>query len=344
MQHGNSAQSASVVAQGSRFRHPFQPYLDGLDAYRARRGVGWIRAPGALLCAVHLAGGRVVLQLVQAGRYARSDGSVTPSRITSRNNPLAARERSEDEIFDMIEDFANAAMLAKAAGYDGVEDMGSQGPRLRQFLAPRTNLHTDSWRSSASSRQRLPAAIVRAVRARCGARLILVYRQSRLPAGTRSIPGSAGTRRGSPPTPTWRTTEPSPGPQRGSGRGSTCRSWWRINTPELTDRLIADGKADMDSMARPFLSVPDFVAKARAGKRGGDPGRRWHWLRRGPIPSAPDRNRRSRRSRHQGLLPGNGDRNRLHRARRASTLPQDLALAPTDHTLSVQTGIGSTRA
>lgn len=245
---------------------------------------------GRIASAVHLAGGLVVLQLLHAGRYARHEGLVAPSGIASRINPLAPREMSEDEIFETIEDFASAAMLAKEAGYDGVEIMGSEGYLLNQFLAPRTNQRTDNWGGSASNRQRLPAEIVRAVRARCGERFILVYRQSLLDlveggstfdevvnqakavaaAGANLVNTGVGWHEARIPTIAhmvprgafaWAVA------QLRSHLNVPVIASNRINTPELADRLIADGKADMVSMARPFLSDPDFVAKARAGRR-----------------------------------------------------------------------------
>lgn len=245
---------------------------------------------GRIASAVHLAGGRIVLQLLHAGRYARHEGLVAPSRIASRINPLAPRELSEEEIFDTIQDFANAAMFAKDAGYDGVEIMGSEGYLLNQFLAPRTNQRTDDWGGSASNRQRLPAEIVRAVRARCGERFILIYRQSLLDlveggstfdevvcqakaveaAGANLINTGVGWHEARIPTIAHMVP-------RGAFAWAAARlrshlnvpviASNRINTPELAERLIADGKADMVSMARPFLSDPDFVAKARAGRR-----------------------------------------------------------------------------
>ncbi|MFZ5720155.1 MAG: FAD-dependent oxidoreductase [Pseudomonadota bacterium] len=245
---------------------------------------------GRIASAVHLAGGRIVLQLLHAGRYARHEGLVAPSRIASRINPLAPREMSEEEIFDTIQDFANAAMLAKDAGYDGVEIMGSEGYLLNQFLAPRTNQRTDDWGGSASNRQRLPAEIVRAVRARCGERFILIYRQSLLDlveggstfdevvcqakaveaAGANLINTGVGWHEARIPTIAHMVP-------RGAFAWAAARlrshlnvpviASNRINTPELAERLIAGGKADMVSMARPFLSDPDFVAKARAGRR-----------------------------------------------------------------------------
>ena len=189
---------------------------------------------GRITSAVHQSGGLIVLQLLHAGRYARHEGLVAPSPIAPRINPLTPRELTEEEILATIEDFANAAMLAKEAGYDGVEIMGSEGYLLNQFLAPRTNQRTDHWGGSAANRQQLPAEIVRAVRARCGEEFILVYRQSLLDlveggstfdevvdqaktvaaAGANLVnTGSAGTRRGSPPSPTWCPAELSRGPR-----------------------------------------------------------------------------------------------------------------------------------
>ncbi|MDZ4111770.1 MAG: NADPH-dependent 2,4-dienoyl-CoA reductase [Brevundimonas sp.] len=240
--------------------------------------------------AVRQSGGHIVLQLLHAGRYARHDGLVAPSPIASRINPLTPRELAEDEILLTIEDFANAAMLAKEAGYEGVEIMGSEGYLLNQFLAPRTNQRTDRWGGSAANRQRLPAEIVRAVRARCGEEFILVYRQSLLDlveggstfdevvdqaktvaaAGANLVNTGIGWHEARIPTIAHMVP-------RGAFAWAAARlrshlnlpvvASNRINTPELADRLIADGTADMVSMARPFLSDPDFVAKARAGRR-----------------------------------------------------------------------------
>ncbi|MBT9447535.1 MAG: FAD-dependent oxidoreductase [Hyphomonadaceae bacterium] len=245
---------------------------------------------GRIASSVHRAGGLIVLQLLHAGRYARHDGLVAPSGIASRINPLMPREMSGDEIFETIEDFANAAMLAKQAGYDGVEIMGSEGYLLNQFLAPRTNQRNDDWGGSPFNRQRLPVAIVRAVRARCGEQFVLVYRQSLLDlveggstfeevvnqakavaaAGANLINTGIGWHEARIPTIAHMVP-------RGAFVWAAARlkshldvpviASNRINTPELADHLIASGKADMVSMARPFLSDPDFVAKARAGRR-----------------------------------------------------------------------------
>lgn len=240
--------------------------------------------------AVHEAGGLIVLQLLHAGRYSRHENSVAPSAIASRINPVAPRELAVDEILATIDDFANTALLAKTAGYDGVEIMGSEGYLLNQFSAPRTNQRADEWGGSARNRRRLSAEVVRAVRDRCGDQFLLLYRQSLLDlveggstfeevvdqalaveaAGADLINTGIGWHEARVPTIAHMVP-------RGAFTWATARlkkqlkvplvASNRINTPELADRLIADGHADMISMARPFLSDPDFVAKAGAGRR-----------------------------------------------------------------------------
>lgn len=245
---------------------------------------------GIITRAVHEAGGRVVLQLLHAGRYARHEGLVAPSAIHSRINPLVPRELTEDDIHSTIEDFASAAKLAQAAGYDGVEIMASEGYLLNQFLAPRSNQRSDDWGGSASNRSRMPTEVVRAVRERCGKDFILVYRLSVMDlveggstfeevvgqaraieaAGVSLVNTGVGWHEARIPTIAHMVP-------RGAFAWAAARlkehlgvpviASNRINTPELAERLIAEGSADMVSMARPFLSDPDFVTKAREGRR-----------------------------------------------------------------------------
>ena len=105
--------------------------------------------------AVHAAGGRIALQILHAGRYARIDGAVGPSTIASPINPNAPRRMSEADILRTIEDYAATAVLAREAGYDGVEIMGSEGYLINEFTAPRTNDRTDAWGGSLENRLRL---------------------------------------------------------------------------------------------------------------------------------------------------------------------------------------------
>ena len=239
--------------------------------------------------AVHRAGGRIALQILHHGRYARHPDLVAPSAIRS---PISARlphELTGDEVEETIEAFARAAGLAKAAGYDGVEIMGSEGYLVNEFTAPATNHRTDRWGGTPGNRMRFPAEIVRRVRERAGAGFILIYRLSMLDlvpggstleevvalaqaieaAGATIINTGIGWHEARVPTIatsvprgayTWVTR---------ALRGSVSVplvTGNRINTPEVAEQVLAEGRADMVSMARPFLADPDFVAKAQAGR------------------------------------------------------------------------------
>jgi len=238
--------------------------------------------------AVHDEGGKIVLQLLHAGRYGRHEELVAPSAVRSRINPLTPRALGEDEILQTIEDFGTAAALAREAGYDGVEVMGSEGYFLNQFTAARTNQRTDSWGGSAENRRRLPVEVVGRVRKRCGPDFIIAYRISVLDLveGGNSWPDVAALAKDVEASganilntgigwhesrvPTIAHMVP-----RGAFTWAIKRlkaevaipvvASNRINTPEQAEQLIADGQADMVSLARPLLADPDFVAKAASG-------------------------------------------------------------------------------
>ena len=238
--------------------------------------------------AVHAAGGRIALQLLHAGRYAAHPGLVAPSPIQAPISPLTPRELSDAEIEQTIDDYAGAARLAQAAGYDGVEIMGSEGYLINQFTAPVTNRRTDRWGGSLDNRLRLPTEIVRRVREACGERFIVVARISMLDlvqggstlpevielaqrveaAGANLINTGIGWHEARVPT----IASPVP---RGAFAWVTKRLMGevgvpliaanRLNMPAEAERVLEDGAADLVSLARPFLADPEFVAKARAG-------------------------------------------------------------------------------
>ncbi|GAA2931463.1 NADPH-dependent 2,4-dienoyl-CoA reductase [Streptomyces enissocaesilis] len=239
--------------------------------------------------AVHREGGRIAMQILHFGRYAYHPDLVAPSAIQAPISPYTPNALTGAEVEQTIEDFVRAAELAKSAGYDGVEIMGSEGYLINEFIAAHTNHRDDRWGGSYENRMRFPVEIVRRVRERVGPDFILVYRLSMLdlvPGGSsldevitlaRAIEAAGATIINTgigwheARIPTIATSVP-----RGAYAWVTKRVMGsvgiplvttnRINTPELAEELLADGCADMVSLARPFLADPDFVAKAEAGR------------------------------------------------------------------------------
>ena len=238
---------------------------------------------------VHEAGGKIAMQILHAGRYAYSPECVAPSAVKSPISPFPPKELDEDGIEKQISDIATAAARAKEAGYDGVEVMGSEGYFLNQFLVTHTNKRTDRWGGSYENRMRLPVEVVKRVRATVGAEFIVIYRLSMIDlipggstwdevvllakeieqAGATIINTGIGWHEARIPTIatsvprrafTWVTKK-----LMGEVSIPVITSN-RINMPEVGEAVLADGCADMVSMARPFLADPDFVAKAASGR------------------------------------------------------------------------------
>src|ERR1700739_4441609 len=136
------------------------------------------RRHGRITRAVHDSGAKILLQILHAGRYAYHPLSVSASSIKAPINPFRPRALSSRSVESTIADFARCAQLAREAGYDGVEIMGSEGYLLNQFLAPRTNKRTDSWGGTPANRRRFPVEIVRRARAAGGPDFIICYRMS----------------------------------------------------------------------------------------------------------------------------------------------------------------------
>ncbi len=239
---------------------------------------------------VHAEGGRVLLQLFHAGRYAfeRSFGlqPVAPSAVYSNYSRCEPRALSEEEILETIEDYARGAARARELGFDGVEIMGSEGYLLSQFMAPATNLREDDWGGDPERRMRFPLAVAGAVRDAAGPQSAVVYRISGadLVAGGASLEEvlALASRLASGPADAlnvgigWHEARV-PTVQSGVPYG-TWAPWARavrdavdvpviasnrVNTAALADALVADGFADFVSIARPFLADPQFVRKSR---------------------------------------------------------------------------------
>ncbi|MFD4659045.1 FAD-dependent oxidoreductase [Kitasatospora sp. NPDC058444] len=236
--------------------------------------------------AVHAAGGKIALQILHFGRYAYHPDLVAPSAIQAPISPFTPNALTAEQVEQTIEDFARCAELARRAGYDGVEIMGSEGYLINEFIVAATNRREDEWGGTYERRMRFPVEIVRRVRERVGEDFIIVYRLSMLDlvpggstldevvrlaqaveaAGATIINSGIGWHEAR--IPTIATSVP-----RGAfawvtkkvmGRvGIPLVTSNRINTPEIAESLLAEGSADLVSMARPLLADADFVAKAR---------------------------------------------------------------------------------
>ncbi len=239
--------------------------------------------------AVHEAGGKICMQILHAGRYAYSPKQVAPSAIQAPINPFKPKELDEEGIEKQIQDFVTCASLAQTAEYDGVEIMGSEGYFINQFLVAHTNHRSDRWGGSYENRMRLPVEIVRRVREAVGPNFIIIYRLSMLDlieggssweevvqlaqaierSGATLINTGIGWHEARIPTIATKVPRAAFAKVTAKMRGSVSIpliTTNRINTPEVAEQVLAEGDADMVSMARPFLADPEFVNKAAAGR------------------------------------------------------------------------------
>ena len=269
----------------------FAPNIVGwLKPFASRLSMPWqVRSHRQVTSAVHAQDGKICMQLLHAGRYAYHPLSVSASKLKAPINPFTPRALSARGVERHIRDFANAAKLAREAGYDGVEIMGSEGYLLNQFTVARTNQRNDAWGGDTSRRMRFAVEIVRRVREACGPDFIIVYRLSMLDlveggndwgdivaqakavetAGATLINTGIGWHEAR--VPTIATSVP-----RAAFTGVTAKlkphvnlplvATNRINMPDVAEAVLAAGHADMVSMARPLLADPQWVNKARAGR------------------------------------------------------------------------------
>lgn len=262
---------------------------------------GWLLPAGSLMAskrmadkhrvvtdAVHEHDGKIALQILHAGRYGYHPFQKGASKIKAPINPFTPKAMTTKEVDKTVDDFARAAKLAKRAGYDGVEIMGSEGYLINQFVTARTNDRTDRWGGSADNRMRFPTEIVQRVREAVGDDMLILYRLSLLDlvddaqswdetvqlakqveaAGASIINTGIGWHEAR--IPTIVTSVPRAAFSWATGKlrpevGIPVMASNRINTPEVAEDILARGDADLISMARPFLADPDFVNKAASG-------------------------------------------------------------------------------
>jgi 2,4-dienoyl-CoA reductase (NADPH2) len=239
--------------------------------------------------AVHAAGGKICMQILHFGRYAYHPELVAPSAIKAPINPYRPHALTTEEVEQTIEDFVRAAALAQSAGYDGVEIMGSEGYLINEFIAAHTNHRDDAWGGSYENRIRFPLEIVRRTRAKVGTNFIVIFRLSMLDlveggstldevvqlaqaleaAGVTILNTGIGWHEARIPTIATKVPRAAFAwvTQQLKGKVNIpLIATNRINTPEVAEQVLADGMADMVSMARPFLADPEFVNKAAAGQ------------------------------------------------------------------------------
>jgi 2,4-dienoyl-CoA reductase (NADPH2) len=239
--------------------------------------------------AVHEEGGKILMQILHAGRYGYQPFVVSASSIKSPISRFKPKELTERGIEKTIRAYARSAWLARMAGYDGVEVMGSEGYLLNQFLCARVNKRTDRWGGPIENRMRLAVEVVKRIREAAGPDFIIMYRHSVLDlveggntwdevvavaqalqeAGVTILNTGYGWHEARVPTIVTsvpRATFASVAGRLRKAVSIPVVASNRINMPEVAEDIIARGDADLVSMARPFLADPDFVAKAASGR------------------------------------------------------------------------------
>jgi 2,4-dienoyl-CoA reductase (NADPH2) len=239
--------------------------------------------------AVHREGGKIAMQILHFGRYAYHREAVAPSPLQAPIAPFPPHELSGEEVEQTIADFVCCAALAQEAGYDGVEVMGSEGYLINEFIVAATNQRTDQWGGSYANRMRFPVEIVRRIRERVGRDFIIIFRLSMLDlveggstfdevlelaqaieaAGATLLNSGIGWHEARIPTIATKVPRAAFAwvTQKLKGKvGIPLITTNRINTPEVGEQLLADGCADLVSMARPLLADSQFVRKAEQGR------------------------------------------------------------------------------
>ena len=277
---------AALIVTGGYAPDPAGVMDEGAHYLNAREQVA---AQKVIPDAVHAVGGRIALQILHAGRYAKVENPVGPSDLPSPINPREVRALATEEVERTVEDYVNCAALARDAGFDGVEIMGSEGYLITTFCAARTNNRTDEWGGSFENRIRFPVEIVRRTRRRLGPEFIILYRLSALDLVEGGLTGTeteelareiekagadiltTGIGWHEARVPTIAHMVPRAGWRHAARRireavGIPVAATNRITTPEVAEAVIAGGDADIVALGRQMLADPGFAAKAQAGR------------------------------------------------------------------------------
>ena len=232
---------------------------------------------------------KICMQILHNGRYAFHPDGVAPSAIKARITPFAPKEMTIDDIERTLNEFSQCAALAKEAGYDGIEIIGSAGYLVSEFLLEMTNQRTDEWGGSYENRMRFPVEVVKRIRAAVGTDFIVVYRLATmelLPEGSswqevvqlgKAIEQAGATIISTHFTwhearvPTLATMVPRAAFTQVTGKlrkelSIPLITSNRINMPDVAEQVLADGDADIVSMARPMLADPELILKADQGR------------------------------------------------------------------------------
>ena len=240
--------------------------------------------------AIHEEGSACVMQILHAGRYAKHPGAVAPSNLQSPINSIQPHALTNEEIEKTIDDYVRCSLLAKDAGYDGIDIMGSEGYLINEFTAPCTNTRHDRWGGNLENRNRFPCTIVQRIRKQVGPRFLILFRVSAADlvtngssaediialaqalerAGANALTTGIGWHESRIPTIAYMVP-------RGAWRSAAAKikqsvsipviATNRINTPELAEDLLRSGEADLVALARPLLADPYFIRKIESANR-----------------------------------------------------------------------------
>ena len=240
--------------------------------------------------AIHEVGSACVMQILHAGRYAKHAEAVAPSSIKAPINSFHPHQLSEEEVEKTVHDYLRCALLAKEAGYDGVDIMGSEGYLINEFASPCTNTRSDKWGGSFENRIRFPLEIIKRIRKTIGQDFLILFRisaadlvsngttaeetikfsQALENLGINALTTGIGWHESRIPTIAYMVP-------RGAWRAAAARikqsvsipviATNRINTPELAEEILSAGDADLVALARPLLADPYFIQKIESNKR-----------------------------------------------------------------------------